>query len=346
MKKLITFAAAVCSAAVLWADTPIPNGPAFYDVTLTFDTYPEIGDWGAWPVEMNFLLGPGSSCVGERISVVTNDNGTISLTARMTWDIAAMIAYSKTDAYTGGQSKICTRNYLTQYYNAGGDGGVWTSFNGKYNLSSVESVEGFMAAIAGGFLDNDSHRTMSDPKEDNVTLRSDPKTMLQSMSIKLVRTADTTPCTTGVPVLCSLRVRFNRPLSEMGYDSITKLRVAHGKVFDLVSDSVVLSPDGCEVVGLVKVDVGAISDTVNDPSYRSLESNKGQTRIYLNGSTSDISGGSQIFVSLPVSSSVFDFSEAVKGSIIYRTYNTNRCRVAALELAPKAADGSLFLMRW
>lgn len=344
MKRL--FVAALCALGFAWmvkADTPIPEGPAVYDVTLTYDTYPEIGDWGAWPVEMNLLLGPGSSCVGERISVVTNDNGSVSLTARMTWDIAAMLAYSKTDAYKGGQSKIFTRNYLTQYYSAGGDGGVWTSANGKFNLASVESVEGFMSAIAAGFLDTDNRRIMSDPKEANVTLRSDPKTMLQSMSIKLVRTVDTTPCTTGVPVICSLRVRFNRPISEMGYDSVTRLRVAHGSVFDFVSDSVSFSPDGCEVTGLVKADVGAISELVSSEEYQ--QGGTAQTHIYLNGASTSVSGGSSIKFS-PTAPSVFAVSEMIKGSIIYRHYDTRRCRVAAIELAPKTKAGSLFMMRW
>lgn len=345
MRKLIALAA-VCSAAFVWADTPIPEGSAYYDVTLTFTDYPELDDWGAWPVEMNLLLGPNSSCRGERVSTVTNDNGSISLTVRMVWDIAAMLDYAKTDDYKGGQSHIYMRNYLTQYYNTGGDGGVWTSANKKFNLASVETVEGFMSAIAADFLDTDSHRTMSDPKEDNVVLRSEPKTMLQSMSIKLVGTPDKTLRQAGDPILCKLRIRFNRSLSNAGYDSVSRLRLVHGNVFDFTTDHVTLSSDGCEVVGLVKTDIGAIFAAVNDPDYRSVDANKGQTRIYLNGSTDSISGGSQIWLDQIESSSAFGVSKSIKNSILYRTYAKSPCRVVGLELSPRPKDGSLMFMKW
>ena len=70
MKKLVS--AALCALACVGynsvkADTAIPHGYAIYDITLNFTEFPELNDYGDWPVEIETLM--GQTIIGERISV-------------------------------------------------------------------------------------------------------------------------------------------------------------------------------------------------------------------------------------------------------------------------------------
>lgn len=351
MKKLLFMLSALVSAAFAACsargDTPIPDGPALYDVTITFTDYPELYDHGDWPVEINLQL--GQVFYGERISVVTNQDSTISLTVRAAWDISKMIEYSKSENYKSTQVKIYTRNNIWEAGDSTAKerGGTWTGGLKKLDFTGVSTIEGFLAVVAASMMDTETRRTMTKPSS---RTEEGEKVLLQALAVKLVGTLDQSPCKAGEPVACTMRVRFNRPISEMGYDHVSAMRAAlvsmsNKTVFDIRSDTASLSQNSCEVTGLVTVDVGAIYDLTKSEAYTSDNMYRGQPKVFLNGSSTYVGCGSLAWVTLDTPS-VFALSQWIRGALIYRTYDGSACHVVGMELLPKAKTGSLMFMKW
>ena len=334
MKRLMILTLAVASAILVAGaasgDTPIPQGLAEYEATLTFTDYPELNDYGDWPVEFNFQF--GTTVVGLRRSVVTNPDGTTTLVVGMTMDVAQML----TQTQSGGQLHIHTRNNAFNIYGGGTvNDGTWVSQNSKLDIPSISSLEDFFDQVCSRFAD----RTM---KVDAAHGGSGTEVTLKELQLAYVRESST-----AIPegeALFDVTVRFNRPFADPVQSFQILNQPSAATVLNLQTSSVSLDADRKTLRGVVTADLASAVATINSAEYQAqAEGYKTQTQFYLNGTR--FATGSLGFLGQVNPLTMEGLSLVVQSPLLHRD-GDKEVRIVGISIAPRAKGGSLMFMKW
>ena len=307
MKKLVS--AALCALACVGynsvkADTAIPHGYAIYDITLNFTEFPELNDYGDWPVEIETLM--GQTIIGERISV---DSAKTQMVVRAVMDIESMIEYTTTSAYTGRsafQMWCQLFNYYFNLYSAGSAStGGWVSTNGKLTFAdSDKTVEGFALKLSNHFKNRTTCISAANGG-------SGTTSTFQSLSIALVRKVGNDELPDALKKY-NVKLSFHKPLSEAGFKTVTKIELYYPNLFTITIDNPAVSGDGCDYEAQVELNVPSLIAQINSDSYTT----GGQSKLRVYGT--DESGASK---------SNTDFVTGVNGKIGTLS-TTNECALA------------------
>lgn len=318
MKKLIALVAAVCFAAgAAWADTPIPDGYAIYDVTFNFTEFPEINDYGNWPVVVETLL--GQSILANRISV---DPGKTQIVGRAIMDIKAMIEYSKTEAYTKLTDHQMSLGYFSRYFDFDkpeeSSSGTVVGWKAARSFNGVTTVEGFANVIGGGLSGKACKITAS------YTYGGSGKaSTFKSMTMKLIRKINNDPLPNEERNY-NVSIAFNNPLSVKGFASVDKITISFPSLFSVVMENPVALEGGAVYEATVKMNVLEMIATINSDEYQ--KTSGGQPKVAVvgkdsNGATKTNNGlvtGLNSKVAKMSGSDEFDLARAIRGFLLFR----------------------------
>lgn len=338
MKKLIALVAAVCSAAVVWADTPIPEGSAYYDVTVTFTDFPELNMFGDWPISMDLRLGECCDAYGYRVG---KTEGTTSVTARMILNLAKGIARTKEDSYTSAQPYL---RLLPNAINGKGAGagtaeGVWVGTNAKLNFTGVETVEGFSKVVKNAF----SGRKMS---YGTALGGSGTESTFQDITFTYV---EDVPAAEEGESKFNLSIWLQDSVRDAGFVSIWKVYLSYPKLPTLTLMHPTLSEDGCTITGPIKLDVLDYISKINSTEYQSQAGSPGQPVFSIYGRGEDgvmlrkvfypkddyrIITGSNTKINAVAEQTYESLMRRLQGMFVFRTDSYSRHQVVRMWLTP------------
>lgn len=320
MMKSLKFclgACAILAAGAVWADTPIPNGYAIYDVTFNFTEFPEINDYGNWPVVVETLL--GQSILAERISV---DPGKTQIVGRAIMDIKSMIEYSKTEAYTKRTNYQMSLGYFNSYFDfdRGGESssGKVVGWNSSRSFNGVTTVEGFANVIGGGLSGKECNITASYTYGGSGTTST-----FKSMTMKLIRKINNDPLPNEERNY-NVSIAFNNPLSVKGFASVDKITIYFPNLFSFSMENPVALEDGTVYEATVKMDVLEMIAKINSDEYQAIGG--GQPKIAVvgkdsNGATktnNNLVTGQNAKVAKMSGSDEFALTRTIRGFFLFR----------------------------
>lgn len=304
--------------------TAIPDGRAVYDVELYItSTFKELDEYSNWPLEMNFLL--GETIYGHRKSVEKINDYWTKITYRCAMDIGAMIAYSKTSAYTDPTVHQSKLYLLDRAVNTGNtvDVASWTSGNVAFDFSGVTTVEGFVDIIAENFICKPMS-TESTLAGNTYSIEMPSKSIvINEMRFKYVSAIPAAPSGES---LYEVAVTFHtEPTPEVG-----KLQIQYQDdiVFDFKNMKV--SDDGRTFSMKTKLDIADLiaKNNAHTTAY--------QPKVVVNGSTR-LMTGSNIVPKQIAGNTPYDLANTIEQSFLFRD-STGASRFVGFTIKPTEAD--------
>lgn len=336
MKKLLFVLSALVSAAFAacsaWGDTPIPEGLAEYKATLMFTDYPELNNFGDWPVEFDFKF--GTTVVGSRRSVVANPDGTTTLVVDMTMDVAQMLTQTQSD----GQMHIHARNKAYDIYGPGSQkDGTWVSQNSKLEIDKINVLEDFFNQVSSRFKDKEMW-------VDAAHGGSGTKVTLKELEFSYVRDCPSTVIPEG-EALYDVTVSFNKPFADPVQSfQILNQPSQQRKVLDLSVDNVSVSADRKVLRGVAMANLASTVATINSAEYQAQATEyKAQTQFNLNGTR--FATGSLGFLGRVNPLTMEALSLVVQSPLLHRDGGKD-VRIVGISITPRAKGGSLMFMKW
>ena len=308
--------------------TAIPEGRAVYDVELYISsTFKEFDEYSDWPLEMNFLL--GETVYGHRRSVEKINDYWTKVVYRCTMDIGAMIAYSKTSAYTDPTVHQSKLYLLDRAVNTGNtvDLASWTSSNVAFDFTGVTTVEGFANVVVGSFLGKPMS-TDSTLAGKTYSIEMPPKSIvINDLRFKYVSGIPAAPSGES---LYELTVKFSKPID----DEVSKVSVQHFSDGILNFDNLQVSDDNRVFTSKQKLDIADLIAKNN--AHAADTTDKFQTKVMINGTakaTGSLLAAPQISGNTP-----YDLASVIEDRIRFRNFSEGVPRVVEFTIKPTEPD--------
>ena len=167
MKKLMALAAVVCSTAVLQAETPIPDGLAVYDITVSFSEFPELNAFGDWPLRYRIINASTFDVRGRRISASADKT---SATYRLVLNLKQIMEKAQSTSAT--PKLIFLENCFGNQPDDGLDANerAFCGSTVNYDFTGVTTVEGFANVVKQAFVGKTSTWRYNEPAPSSVVV--------------------------------------------------------------------------------------------------------------------------------------------------------------------------------